>query len=394
MLAKIPTSSLPLIKKWAALAKLARSTGLTLIAGPDAVTFAAGHGRNSAITIATNIYTRLTVGSEVLDDGSCSVNPEVFFKALATIRGEHFIVAHDGTEVSLTDKDSCTFTFVLNALDTRENAAKPLVADTEPIVWQAKLPGSQLKKVIEQGLTCVGRATSGYYHEQEWKECLHIRAHGTRLDVQGCDSFMLSQANTDAEVEGEGEALITGSFAKAIASCMPNDGEVTLKKQGQTLTVEGGNILAQVGVSAATFPDTSKIGAPTKDSATTSLTLNVADLKAVAERIVAFCGEGDSSQDNLLLSISPVEVRASFESKAVGSFQNVLETEVNGEGLGLLLGARMVKSIMSIMDSDKVTLYIARPTQPVRFEPAVEAPRETYIIAPRKATPAEQTTAS
>ena len=376
MLAKIPATSLPQLKRWATLVRLAKAKELSLAASQNSVTFSVAGSSASGYTASSNLYTRLTVKSEVSDEGSCYTNPGVFFEALATIQGEHCTVSFDGTDVSLTDEGSCCFG--LKSLPSHNVAVKPLVADTEAVDWQAKLPGSDLKKVMERGAVCAGKAG---YSGNQWRECLHIKTCGARLEFQSSDGFLLSRAHTEAEVQGEGEALVIASFAKAIAKILP-DNEVTLKRQGQVLSLEGDNILIQIGLSAHRYPDTSKVAAPYRDNAATTVTLKVAEVKAVTERITAFC-DGDTSRDNLALSISPTEVRTDFKNEAVGSFENSLEAEVSGESLELYLGAGLVRSILSAMGSEKLNLYIAAPESPVRLEPAVESPKETYILAPR-----------
>jgi len=372
VIAKIPSTSLPELKRWASLARLAKASQLVLETTPNSVIFSmsSGYGARSA-----SLYTRFSVEAEILDSGECSTNPTIFFQTLATIEGEYFIVSFDGTEVSLTDESSCCF--ALNALG--EAHVMPLAADDATVLWQAKLPADRLATLMSRALTCLGKE-SEYY--TGWTKCLHIRTRGAQLEMESCDGFMLSRVHGDAEIQGEGEALITGSIAKVIARLLPEDGEVTLKRHEKVFTVEAGNMLVQVSVADATYPDSDGIGAPSRGTATTTVTLSIPELKAIAERIIVLSKEGNA-QDNLELAMSQEEVRTSFTSEGVGSFKNTLEAEVTGEDVKVILGATMVRTILAAMDSDKVHLYINHPEKAIRLEPAVESPWETYVMMPR-----------
>jgi DNA polymerase III sliding clamp (beta) subunit (PCNA family) len=382
MLAKISAVQLPQLRKWASIARLAKAGQLRIAAWGDSLQFSL-----AAPTISIekgSLFSRLAIEAEVCDQGTCFVIPDLFFEALGTFSGDHCAVSCDGTALSLTDGSACCFALNALALDDA-SGPKPLADDSESVDWQAKLPGSDLKRALDRGAACATSKLS----EQAWKQCVHITARNAGLEFESASNYMLSRAFASAKLTGKGDALLFAPLAKAIARLLPDD-DVTVKRQGNVVTLEGKNVFFQVGICAERYPDTDKIVAPTRDNASTAVLLEVAELKATVERIAAFC-EGDTYRDHLLLSVSPTEVRTSFRCEGVGSFENTLQAEVTGEDLELCLGAWFVRNALGVMGSEKMNLYIAEPTRPVRLEPAVESPGETYIIAPRTLPTQQQT---
>ncbi len=386
MLAKVQPQSLSRLKTWASLVKMARARALRIATFEGSLRFSASSDASLGYGLrmgAAALYGTLTVEAEVSDSGSCLAAPGVLLDVLTSMSvSGGCALSFDGTELCVAGGE-CTFS--LNTVsEERPVYALPLVAEGAPQDWSAKLPGTGLRKSLAHGAVCA----TGRNYGHRWQECVHMVVKPGQLDFESSNGFVLAKSSVEAKVEGQGDACVAAAYAVAIARLL-QEGDVTVSRYGNVLSFEGKDVSAQVALWEGNFPDTDKIVAPRKDNASISVALKVAELRTVTQRISALC-DNDTYSDNLMLSVSPLGARAAFKKEQVGFFENDLEAEVSGEEAEVYLGAGFVESVLNEIHSDKVNLYIGGPGSPVRMEPAIDDPKETYIVAPRSSPKVQQ----
>jgi DNA polymerase III sliding clamp (beta) subunit (PCNA family) len=343
-----------------------------------------------------SVYSRFTVRhAEVLDEGYFLANAELFFSALNSLAGEQYVLAHDGAMASLSD-DRCFFT--LNTFDepsppvdpsgqsvpvrSAKAPTKPLVDASTPTVWSAKLSGVALRSLIEHGTTCLGLP---WTYKALWQGCARLRSNGSALECESSDGFMLSRAPAATEVQGAGEAVVSGRLLQGVRRVLP-DGAVTVRQQGKALVFETENMLVQVPLADVKWPDTDSIVEKTasKDNAEMVAVCNMDGLAAFAQAVADL--SNDLTLDDLVLSFAPGVVKCEFKDPTIGLISNTIAADISGEsheGSAVCLGAKMLKAVLGGIGTDRVAVYFDSPLTPVRFEPVADAPGATYIVMPR-----------